>query len=86
MDMDTARRIAALEENMSLALGRLNAIHTLLAVIACELASRNGSMLAFLLTTYCASFRRQTLEVLSGSFGFDRPNDCGLLSRCGRNE
>lgn len=37
MDMDIERRLANLEENMSIALGRLNAVHSLVVVIARQL-------------------------------------------------
>lgn len=37
MDMEVQRRLANLEENMSIALGRLNAVHSLVVVIAWQL-------------------------------------------------
>jgi len=37
MDMEVQRRLANLEENMSIALGRLNAVHSLVVVIARQL-------------------------------------------------
>lgn len=37
MDIESARRLAEIEENMSLALGRLNAVHMLMVVLARQL-------------------------------------------------
>lgn len=39
MDAEVARRLANLDENMNIALGRLNAVHALVAVIARDLPS-----------------------------------------------